>query len=331
MFIRRHDYATEERLRDCVGAEPHAPQARRALAAWLSRAGRLAQAREALQAGLASAKETASLRHLLGLIFAGAEDYESAERHLARAVVQEPARFEYARDLGLVQAAAGKTAESVASLRQAIGLAPEAPADLTCLVRIGEQALARSGERAERRPPRPRRRAAVVETLISRNPEAAEALVASPGETDAERRDVLRAARRALRRLIERHPSYPDLHFGMSLVAEQLGELERAIEAAEKALTLNPRYVQACLLAVRLYEKQGDPVRAAERCRRVTQLEPRWLDGHLRLGHLLREQGLVREAAEAYRGALEVDGSCHEAKHRLESLEAALVAEGGDR
>lgn len=117
----------------------------------------------------------------------------------------------------------------------------------------------------------------------------------------------------------------------MSLVAEQLGELERAIEAAEKALTLNPRYVQACLLAVRLYEKQGDPVRAAERCRHVTQLEPRWLDGHLRLGHLLREQGLVREAVEAYRGALEVDGSCHEARGRLESLEAALAAEGGDR
>ena len=321
----------EERLRTRVRAEPRTPQAHRELAAWLLRAGRLAQAREALQAGLGSAGETASLRHVLGLVLAGAGDYEAAERHLTRAANQEPARFDYARDLGLVQAAAGKTAASVESLRGALRLAPEPPADLACLVRIGEQALAQSGERVQRRPPRPRRRAALVENLVARQPEVVEALVASSAESDAERREMLRAARRALRRLLERNPSYPDLHFGMSLVAEQLGELDRAIASAEKALTLNPRYVQACLLAVRLYEKQGDPVRAAERCRRVTELEPRWLDAHLRLGHLLREQGQVRDAADAYRRALAVDGRCQEAKHRLESLEAALAADGGDR
>jgi len=341
VFQHRHDYGMEERLRERVRAEPHADEAHRELAAWLTRAGCLAQAREALQAGQATAKGTASLRHLLALIFAGAGEYASAERHLARAAAQEPARFEYARDLGLVQAAGGRTAESVESLRQAIALAPEPPVDLACLVRIGEQALARSGEGVTRRPPRPRRRAAVIENLVTRNPEAAEALVASSGEADADRRETLRAARRALRRLIERNPSYPDLHFGLSLIAEQLGELDRAIEAAEKALALNPRYVQACLLAVRLYEKQGNPVRATEHCRQVTELEPRWLDAHLRLGHLLREQGLVRDAASAYRRALEVDGRCEEARHRLENLEAALVADpptprlwranGGDR
>jgi tetratricopeptide (TPR) repeat protein len=168
-----------------------------------------------------------------------------------------------------------------------------------------------------------------VESLVAREPEMAEALIAGREASDPRKREVLRAARQALRRLIARNPAYPDLYFGMSLVAEQLGEIDRAIEAAEKALALNPRYVEACLLAVRLYEKRGEPARAAQRCLTVTELEPQWLDAHLRLGHLLREQGRVRDAAEAYRRALEVKADCEEARHGLERLEAALAAEGG--
>jgi len=352
MGLRRHDYATEERLRERVRSDPRAAGAHQKLSAWLSRAGRLAQAREALQAGLSRAEGTASLQHLLGLLFAGSEDYESAERHLARASAQEPMRFDYLRDLALVQAVAGKTAASVETLRQAVGLAdPGAPGvasasrrdaraepgppDLGCLLRLGEQSLVQGGAKPERRPPKPRRRAAFVESLVAREPEMAEALIAGREASDPRKREVLRAARQALRRLIARNPAYPDLYFGMSLVAEQLGEIDRAIEAAEKALALNPRYVEACLLAVRLYEKRGEPARAAERCLTVTELEPQWLDAHLRLGHLLREQGRVRDAAEAYRRALEVQADCEEARHGLERLEAALAqhpaeaAEGG--
>ena len=338
MGLRRHDYATEERLRERVRSDPRAAGAHRELSAWLWRAGRLAQAREALQGGLSRAEGTASLQHLLGLLFAGSEDYESAERHLARASAQEPMRFDYLRDLALVRAVAGKTAASVETLRQAAGLTdPGAPgpADLECLLRLGEQSLVRGGAKPERRPPKPRRRAAFVESLVAREPEMAEALIAGREASDPRKREVLRAARQALRRLIARNPAYPDLYFGMSLVAEQLGEIDRAIEAAEKALALNPRYVEACLLAVRLYEKRGEPARAAERCLTVTELEPQWLDAHLRLGHLLREQGRVRDAAEAYRRALEVKADCEEARHGLERLEAALAqhpaeaAEGG--
>lgn len=335
MGLRRHDYAMEERLREQVRSGPRAAGAHRELSAWLWRAGRLAQAREALQAGLSRAEGAASLQHLLGLLFAGSEAYESAERHLARASAQEPMRFDYLRDLALVRAVAGKTAESVETLRQAAGLTDEVPADLECLLRLGEQALVQGGAKPERRPPKPRRRAAFVESLVARDPEMAEALVAGREASDPRKREVLRAARQALRRLIARNPAYPDLYFGMSLVAEQLGEIDRAIEAAEKAIALNPRYVEACLLAVRLYEKRGEPARAAQRCLTVTELEPQWLDAHLRLGHLLREQGRVRDAAEAYRRALEVKADCEEARHGLERLEAALAqhpaeaAEGG--
>lgn len=328
--MRRHDYEKEAALRDRARDEPGQTPAHTELGAWLVRSGQQAQAREALLGGLASADRPARIHHLLGLILAGAGDYESGVRHLERAVRAEPMRFQFVRDLALVQGAAGMTVASVDSLRQAVALGGEAAAEVAWLLKIGERALAEAGVRAERRPPAPPRRVAVVERLVARDPELAEAIVVRQGEVGPDERETLRAARRALARLLARHPTYPDLHFGMSLVAEQLGEIDRAIEATEKALEINPNYVEACLLAVRLYQKSGKRDRAAEHCRRATELRPRWVDVHLRLGHLLREDGRREEAAGAYRRALEINDQCGEARQGLALVEAAPAGGGGD-
>jgi tetratricopeptide (TPR) repeat protein len=265
----------------------------------------------------------------LGLILAGSGDYESAERHLTRAADQSPTRFEFVRNLALVQGAAGRTAASVVTLRQAVRLGGDA-ADLGWLLRIGERALAESGAKPERLPPQPPLREAVMEQVVGRNPEVAEALAARRDDLSAEEGQMLRAARRALVRLLAQHPSYPDLYFGLSLVAEQLGEIDRAIEAAEKALAIHPRYAEACLLAVRLYERKGKSQEAVKRCRQVAELKPQWADVHLRLGDLLSGQGQTAEAAEAYRQALEVNGRCKEAQQRLDGLIHAAGGRGGD-
>ena len=324
--MRRHDYHKEAALRERVRAEPACAEAHAELGAWLCRAGRMAQAKEALQAGIAQAGRTARLYYLLGMIFAGAGDYASAERHLERAARQDPGRFEFVRDLGLVQAAAGRTAASVETLRQAMNLGGDTAGVLGWLLRIGERALVEAGGKIERRPPLPPRRAALIERIVLRDPSVAEALAVNRPELTPQEVETLRAARRALARLAGQHPGYADLHFGMSLIAEQLGEIDRAIEAAEKAIAINPRYVEACLLAVRLYERSGRRAQAAKRCWEVSELRPGWIDVHLRLGHLLSEEGRPQEAAAAYRRALNVDKRCAQASRRLEDLEAALAA-----
>jgi tetratricopeptide (TPR) repeat protein len=327
--VRRHDYEKEAALRDRVRSQPAKPEVHSELGAWLFRAGRLTQAREALQAGLAQATRTGNIQHLLGLLFGAVEDWESAERHLARAVAQHPTRFEFLRDLGLIQGAAGHTATSVETLRQAVALAGQADPALSALVRVGDRALAEAGIRPERRPPPPARRSAIIERIVARDPAIAEVIATRRTELTTQDRDNLKAARRALVRLAAQHPSYPDLYFGMSLVAEQLGEIDRAIESAEKALAINPRYVEACLLAVRLYERSGKADRAAERCRQAAEMRPQWIDTHLRLGRLMRDQGQPTEAAEAYRKALSINARCEEAKRGLEALQAAGASEGG--
>jgi tetratricopeptide (TPR) repeat protein len=329
MTMRHHDYQKEAALRQKVQAEPAKAAAHGELGAWLSRAGRLAQAKEALQTGLGQAARTPRLHYLLGLVFAGAGDYESAARHLERAAQQEPGRFEFLRELGLVQGAAGRLADSVETLRQAIGFGGDAAAAMLMpLLRVGEKALVEMGAKPERRPPQPPRRAALIERIVARDPGVAEALATRRTELTGHEMENLRAARRALLRLASQNPAYPDVYFSLSLIAEQLGEVDRAIEAAEKAIAINPRYIEACMLAVRLYERSGQRSRAAERCQTVSELRPQWLDVHLRLGHLLREEGRPHEAAAAYRRALDVDKRCAEARRRLEDIETTLAAAG---
>jgi tetratricopeptide (TPR) repeat protein len=326
---RQHDYQEEARLRDRVRTEPRRAAAHGRLAAWLARAGRPAQAREALRDGLASADRPARLYHLLGLLLCGAGNHESGLRHLERAARQEPTCFEYARDLALARGAAGRTASSVEALREAVRLAGEPGERLEWLLRLGERALRNAGGRPERRPPQPPRRAAAVEQIVLRDPEVAEALIPRKGAPGTGRRETLRAARRALALLAADRPLHADLYFGLSVVAEALGEVDRAIEAAEKAIALNGTYVEACLLAVRLYEKAGRAERAEARCRQAADLRPQWPDVHVRLGRLLQNQGRPTEAAGAYRRALELGADSEEARRAVASVAAGGGREGG--
>jgi len=327
---RHHDYEEEARLRRRVRDEPHRPQSHGRLAAWLVRAGRPAQAREALREGLAAADRPARLAHLLGLLLCGAGDYETGLRHLERAARQEPTSFAYARDLALARGAAGRVASSLEALREAVRLAGSDGEALEWLVRLGERTRRETGARPGRRPPKPSRRTAAVEQIVARDPEVAEALIPRKGAPGAARRETLRAARRALSRLAAERPGHADLYFGLSVVAEELGEVNRAIEAAEKALSLNDHYVEACLLAVRLYEKAGRTERAESRCRRAADLRPEWPDVHVRLGRLLRDQGRSDEAAHAYRRALELGVDSDEARHAVAAVAERGAAEGGD-
>ncbi len=322
---KRHDYGAEGALREALRRDPTSTAAYVRLARHLGRSGRHADARTVLQEGLARATDTVPVERDMGLLLAGAGDLGQATRHLKRAVELAPADARCLRDLALVLGADGRTDESVAALRQASELAGESGATWDGLLRVGERALREQGRPPERRPPKPARREAYVEATVTRHPELAEALLPLKGREPTAPVSTLRAVRRALAKLLRDHPSYADLHYRFSLVSGQLGEVDRAIEAAEKALEINPRYAEAALLAVRLYERRGRADRAADHCRRVTELRPRWIDAHVRLGDLLRVQGQSDEAAEAYRRALALDGSCDGAKQGLAAAVAAAA------
>ena len=67
-----------------------------------------------------------------------------------------------------------------------------------------------------------------------------------------------------LKSAVEVQGNYPDLHFGVGTLLEQLGRLEEAIAVYRKALECHPRYVDASVALARCLALTGQTDEAAE-------------------------------------------------------------------
>ena len=84
-----------------------------------------------------------------------------------------------------------------------------------------------------------------------------------------------------LRRLGERYPRMPELHFASALLAADQGDYPQALAATEKALALRPGWGRARLLQAQVMSKMGRSQQAREAMRKVLQADPG--NGRLRL------------------------------------------------
>ena len=80
------------------------------------------------------------------------------------------------------------------------------------------------------------------------------------GKAAQQRRDAgdLAGARRCLERALALQPTFVDLHFRLGEVHEQTDQVDRARGAYEHALALNPRFLKARLALARLLTHRGE-------------------------------------------------------------------------
>ncbi len=144
-------------------------------------------------------------------------------------------------------------------------------------------------------------------------------------------------AKRQFEAVLERDPEYPWLHYHLSMLHSNLGDVQGAIRGLEKELELHPAHAQArlelgeWLVKISRYQdglthlsqlKQeevnpvdlnyaiakahrglGNPDRALEAARNCVEMDPEFTDGHYLLGQLYRETGkpeLARQAMETF-------------------------------
>jgi tetratricopeptide (TPR) repeat protein len=99
---------------------------------------------------------------------------------------------------------------------------------------------------------------------------------------------------------------------------EQVGRLEDAIQATEKAARLNPKFVLAHANLVTLYGRTGNLPKAEEEYRAVMALNPnQFPKAHYDYGVLLMAKGERREAEKAFRRAIQIDPSFAPAHNNL--------------
>ncbi len=123
-----------------------------------------------------------------------------------------------------------------------------------------------------------------------------------------------------LRRLIGKHPQWPDLiaMFGKTLLKS--GNVEEAVLELKRTLTLNPRMVDARLDLVRAYIELDDSAKAFEELDTILTDNPEFADALCLKGDVLSAMGNTAQAAESYRQALKINPSFSGAQSSLESL-----------
>ncbi len=137
--------------------------------------------------------------------------------------------------------------------------------------------------------------------------------------------------------VLEKDPDYPWLHYHLSMLHSNLGDVQGAIRELEKELELHPAHAQARLelgewlvktgryesalthlsglkpeevnpvdlnyAVAKAHRGLGNPERALEAAGKCVEMDPEFTDGHYLLGQLYRETGkpeLARQAMETF-------------------------------
>jgi len=106
-------------------------------------------------------------------------------------------------------------------------------------------------------------------------------------------------------------------HVQRGIGFEEAGRIEDAIVEHEKALELDPEFVQAHANLIILYGKTKQPQKAEEHFRAAVRLNPNHADSYYNYGVLLFEQRKYVEAEEVFRKAVEINPFHSQAFHNL--------------
>ena len=135
-----------------------------------------------------------------------------------------------------------------------------------------------------------------------------------------------------LEELIETGKAFADAHHLLGLSYHMLGHSQRALESLNRALALNPRYVEALMHRALVLDAMGRSYDAAQDLARARECDAGRQDGistneaaklanmHAALGEAYIESGATDRAVEQYRRALELGPTFHDLRYRLARL-----------
>ena len=109
-------------------------------------------------------------------------------------------------------------------------------------------------------------------------------------------------------------------HLKKGVRLEAAGQMQPAVEEHERALKVDPRYVQAHINLIILYARLGQPDKAEQHYRAAVSINPNLAELHYNFGVLLTGQEKYPEAQEAFRRALEISPNYAEAHNNYAYL-----------
>ena len=138
----------------------------------------------------------------------------------------------------------------------------------------------------------------------------------------AERGEIFGLLGKAVELALDGEPNSAALHYGRARVLERLGRPLEAINAIERAVQIDSRFVRALIHLGKLYQQTDQADDARQRLEQAITLGADYADVYFLLGNLYRDGGERERARQAYRSALRINGDYTAAKNALQSLAA---------
>jgi tetratricopeptide (TPR) repeat protein len=141
-----------------------------------------------------------------------------------------------------------------------------------------------------------------------------------------------------LEEIVRSGRSFADVHHMLGLCRSLLGQQERALEQFERALELNPGYIEAHIHRGIVLGELGRPEEAEQAFRQAARhdrtmetgfsrhVAARLANQHAALGEAYAEAGALQEAIGQYARAVELGPDFHDVRYRL----ARLLLERGN-
>ena len=102
-------------------------------------------------------------------------------------------------------------------------------------------------------------------------------------------------------------PDYADAYNNMGNALKEQGKLEEAIEAYNKALAIKPDYAEPYKNMGNALQEQGKPEEAIEAYNKALTIKPDYAKAHYNKAAVLKEQGKLEEAIEAYKATISIN------------------------
>ena len=121
----------------------------------------------------------------------------------------------------------------------------------------------------------------------------------------------------AYEKAISIQPNFAEAYFNMGNVLQDQGKLKKAIGSFEKAVSINPNYAEAFNNMGVALQDQGKLEEAIDAYRKALSIKPDFSKAYNNLGVTLKNQNKLEEAVDAYEKALKIQPNYAEAYNNM--------------
>jgi tetratricopeptide (TPR) repeat protein len=268
--------------------------------------------------------ESFRLHLALAQLYAADEEFDAACRHFRRASELDCTSDRAFHQLGLAEAARGRTGPAVRAFQRACSLAPQKMQYAYHLC-LAAEAASQAGEPVTvsipQRSQRPEASAiGQLAEYAAAEPDFIEAFLSLP-RTEADE-ELLEVVVSVLLTALADHDDYADLHHLAARALQRLGRTDQALAHGRRAVEINPGYVAALLHLAELEQEAGEGPAAVQRLEAVVRGGSDYPDVRVRLGEICRLAGRTDEARRHFRRALELNAGYERAREALAAIAA---------